>query len=682
MTQIASFDVFDTVLTRAVGSPSTVFLLLGKRLTNMSLIQCTPEAFARARIAAERRAYENASEADKVTLRQIYAELGTALRLTETQQDQLMHLEWALEAELIRPVPSARDRVQAARDRGQRVVFISDMYLPSEFIQKQLARQGLWMDGDNCYISCEHGKSKASGELFRALLHCEGVSSELVSHCGNNPKADVQAAKRVGLQAELFLEGNLNRYEQILESYAWATEGLSSAMAGASRLARLTIPASDPKQEALRDVSAGVVAPVLVGYTLWILQRAQQLGLKRLYFLSRDGQILLEIARRLANKLNVSCELCYLYGSRQSWNLPAITSIDEEQLSWSWDSTDFFSVQSWLSRVCIEPEEIKESLNSIGLTEKDWSRNLRRRERRALRAAVQEDGRLQQLILQRAAQKRQLMIEYLRQEGLLDSTDCGMVDIGWNGSMYYSLATVVAAAGGTPPVGLYFAMTGNKPLDTRFRIPETYFFNERLGVGFINVPGGKNLEILRETKYPWRGLVTILEIFCYADHGTVVGFAEEGGRVHPVLKEERNQPAIDWGLSTVRKTVYCFIENLLLDSSLVNPQADVRTALAEIIKSFWLNPSPNDAMAWGNVPVEDGLGEETYWNPLASSYRWTHVARAFRTGKIYKPHRHLWFEGAMALTSPVIRIALQAAIRFRRELSGMKRAIIGLLSGS
>ena len=103
-------------------------------------------------------------------------------------------------------------------------------------------------------------------ELFKELLRRQGVSSKAVSHCGNDYKSDVMAARRVGLTPQPFLEGNLNRFEKILASYSLATEGLSSVMAGASRLARLKISASFAEEEALRDVAAGVAAPILVGF--------------------------------------------------------------------------------------------------------------------------------------------------------------------------------------------------------------------------------------------------------------------------------------------------------------------------------------------------------------------------------------------------------------------------------
>ncbi|NJR75186.1 MAG: hypothetical protein HC773_19235 [Scytonema sp. CRU_2_7] len=118
MTKIASFDVFDTVLTRAFGSPQSGAILLGKKVQDLSLLQYTPEAFARARIDAQIRAFRNAGGIDsQLNLHQIYVELANALGLNEKQRDELMNLELELEAKLIHPVPLAKELVQAARDR-------------------------------------------------------------------------------------------------------------------------------------------------------------------------------------------------------------------------------------------------------------------------------------------------------------------------------------------------------------------------------------------------------------------------------------------------------------------------------------------------------------------------------------------------------------------------------------
>ncbi len=647
MQRIASFDVFDTVITRAVGTPAAVFLLLGRILKNMSLIGCTPEAFACIRIDAERRATKNAEDG-AVSLRQIYAEVQISLGLTEEDSLRLMNLECELEAKVIRAVPGAKDRIQNARNHGLRVLFLSDMYLSSSFIQKQLSHHGLWLDGDTCYVSCEYGKSKRSGKLFRELLRREGVAPDFIVHCGNHPDADVQIAKHIGLHVEPFLDGNPNRYEQILDSHIRATEGLSSAMAGASRLARLTVPVKSPKEEILRDVAAGVIAPLLVGYVLWILRRAQQLCLKRLCFVSRDGQILFGIARRLAKTLNVGCNLRYIYGSRQSWNLPAITRIDQEQLAWIWDLTGFPTVRNVLSRVCIKPEEIQESLNSLGITEKMWSAHLPGKEISAICDLLLKDGRLHELILQKASQKRAVILKYLNQEGLLDTVDWGMVDVGWLGSLQDSLERILTAEGKNLPYGFYFGLRKN-PLGNRLDRREAYFFDERLGLGYSEI-------------FPRYGLLKWMEAFCSADHGTVMDFEEKEKEVRPVLKENGNQPLREWGLSAIQKTVYCFAENLLLDSSLINVDADVRNATAEALKAFCLKPSFQEVKAFADFPVEIGLGKDSCMVRLAEGYRWSHIVKSFRAGKAMHDHPAIWCEGALLLTPPFVRLALKTAL--------------------
>src|ERR1051325_3279122 len=154
MVKTSWFDVFDTSLTRSVGSPAAVFLLLGKRVSALSLVSLTPEAFARARIAAEQQSYKNLGVA-KTTLASIYTELGAALRLTEEQSRRIMRAECDLEAELLRKVPPIQSRIEAARAREGKVTFVSDMYLPREFIQQQLSCHGSFRNGDVCCVSSD-----------------------------------------------------------------------------------------------------------------------------------------------------------------------------------------------------------------------------------------------------------------------------------------------------------------------------------------------------------------------------------------------------------------------------------------------------------------------------------------------------------------------------------------------
>jgi FMN phosphatase YigB (HAD superfamily) len=309
---LLSLDVFDTALIRVMGTPASLFLILGKRLLAAGVIRCSAEAFARARIEANRRARANAGRG--VGLADIYGELQYALDLTDAERDGIRAEELALEEELIRPVPGAAERLAHARASGLAVAFLSDMYLPSSFIRGQLERHGLWMDGDGCYVSCEAGCGKEDGRGYRLMAQAENVPLRRVIHRGNDPRADVTAAWAAGATAEPFLEGNLNRYEEALASHSYATEGLSSVMAGAARLARLAVPATTPREVALRDVAASVVGPTLASFILWLLLRARASGVRRLCFAGPDDGILMRMAESLNVKLDLDLEVRGLVG--------------------------------------------------------------------------------------------------------------------------------------------------------------------------------------------------------------------------------------------------------------------------------------------------------------------------------------------------------------------------------
>lgn len=654
MQRVASFDVFDTVLTRAVGSPESVFLLLGRRLIMSSQVTCSPEAFAIARVEAERRAYHNTGDA--CTLATIYDELASALQLSEPERQRLADEECATEAALIRVVPSVLARIQQARALGQRVVFVSDMYLPVAFMQQQLARHGLWQSGDRCYVSCEHKCSKRSGRLLSEMLLGEGVRPELVVHHGNSPEVDIRPATRLGLSTALLCEANPNRYERLLDAHAHSTEGLAAVLAGASRLARLSLDDLDAKAAALRDVAAGVTAPTLVAYTLWVLNRAQRLGLQRLYFLSRDGQVLLGIASRLAKSLGLTCELRYLFASRQAWNLAATTCGSDAELAWIWDSTDFLSVNSLLARVGLAAEQVVEPLRLAGFNRPDWSRALSPLERLALKQVL-NIRTVRGLIVQKAKNKRQVLLKYLRQEGVLDPSPWGIVDLGWYGSLQNSLTAVLAESSVAQPIGFYFALWKGDIVDTTAVQREAFYFDQRLGRGYLNaVPD----------------LIPLMEAFCVADHGTVIDFVEHEGFVEPELSTPVNEPVIRWGLPLMRHTIDAFVDNLLLDANFVNPRADLRGAITDVLRAFWLQPSTTEARTWADFPWEDGLGRETYHHPLAQSYRWVEVLNGFSKGRVEPHHRASWFAGSLILSPLIIRVVLRGFARLMRQVRALR----------
>jgi hypothetical protein len=403
----------------------------------------------------------------------------------------------------------------------------------------------------------------------------------------------------------------------------------------------------------------------LVGYTLWVLRRARELGIQRLYFVSRDGQILLRIAEKLAPRLGLSCRLSYLYGSRQAWHLSALTDIGPEQLAWITDATDFLSVKSLLARFGVKPAELREHLATVGLRERDWARNLDPAERRQA-GRMFELAPVRQLIKCRAAEHRSRLLGYLDQEGVLTASRYGVVDLGWHGRLQDSLSRVVTGAGGTTPHGFYFGLLRNTAAE-ELGPREAYFFDRERGTGFVGLG---------------RRLISLLEAFCSADHGLVTDYHVRAGTWGPVMRDTRTACLREWGVDTLQRTVLAFADHLKITGVHVDPWLDVRPALAEVLRAFWFTPAKRDARAWGSFPIEDDQGGSC-WAALAPRYRWRDLVPALRSGEFPSLGRGTWVKGCFVLTPAPLRLALRVAVRAgrlgRAVQAQLGRVVQGLL---
>ncbi|NJN20657.1 MAG: hypothetical protein HC812_04995 [Leptolyngbya sp. RL_3_1] len=196
--------------------------------------------------------------------------------------------------------------------------------------------------------------------------------------------------RRLGLTTTHVSEPILNRYErQTLQSHDDNRLGRSQ-MAAISRITRLSLPtvpspfpaqspatspAQSPASPALTELIASVVAPFLTSYVAWVLQDAQARGLKRLYFVARDGQILLKIAETLGQSM-ATPECHYLYGSRQAWFLPSVTAINRQALDWLVLPGHSQVLRHLLRRVGLDPEAIAPALEAHQFPPSSWDQSL------------------------------------------------------------------------------------------------------------------------------------------------------------------------------------------------------------------------------------------------------------------------------------------------------------------
>ena len=658
-----SFDIFDTVLTRAVSPPNTVFLLTAQRVRDLLPAHCTIDQFVFLREQADERAqYWHGN--DK-TIADIYRELQTSLHVPAHRAARIMHAEMAIEKEVLYAVPETRSRIQAIRERGRPIAFTSDMYLPSEHLKECLDEHGLWEPGDQLFVSCEHGMQKSGGYLFGPVTQSMGVPPENMVHIGNCAYADVKGARQANMTAVHFTAGNTNRYENILANHILQTGGLSGLMAGASRYARLHTPVETSHDKALRDVAAGVMAPILSGFILWLLHQVDKQGIKRLYFTSRDGHALLPIVQRLAQVLQVDCEFKYLHFSR------AVITAANPRLDALYRTLEYETAggEDILARFNLELSDLAEHLSTEDDLEQVISRPITDRGKQLIAEIVSKENGGGSLF-QTVEDRQRLLRDYLIQEGFHENGQFGFVDIGWKGTNHGLLNDLLLEEDiiDEPLPGFFFGLTTPQQLYASDRT--AYFFDEYRKTGFRGI-----LE-------PGSAIFTILETFCTANHGTVTDYQRTSTGVRPIFEPTWGNRMESWGLPVVRRTVDAFLDGLTRHEALLSARVDARAAFVDLLRAFWHEPTPEQAEAWGTFPRESGQGDEQDTEPLAEPYGWTALPHFALQGQ--RAHRDLrpqfsWPQGAFARSPARVRRAIQRTLRGRRFAKKVVRKITNLI---
>jgi hypothetical protein len=454
------------------------------------------------------------------------------------------------------------------------------------------------------------------------------------------------------------------RFESIFEAVG-DSGGLGEAFACASRSTRAQLSGITPDEAVVRDVGAGVLAPAMTGFCLWLLHRAEALGLRRLYFLSRDGHLVLEVARALAPRLGLNIDLRYLLCSRKAFVPACVTATTPEQLAMAFEDSPVFSVRVCFERLGIAPETVSDALSGGGFPEESWGRNLSSEARTQLQHVVVTAPAVSEAVIKNASSLRDVLWDFLVQEGLLDGTPFGLVDLGWKASTQRALVRLLAtqhgAAGGAPvrPHGLYFGLDCDGTVGPAGLDAEGYFADGQRQTGF------------------WRNdlpqLAAILEPMCTIGHGTVTGYQRKDGRVEAVLAPSASSVYEKWHFDVLRKTVRCFAQQIVPTTDMAREAGVLTQPVYDAVVTLWMHPDLQEAKVWGVLPLGDRLGAIDFSDQYAKRHGWPDVLRTLSDGVIREPEGSIWFAGSFVQDSALMRLVLRIARRVGGAWSGLLR---------
>ena len=304
--KVSSFDIFDTCLVRKCGTPENFFDIFSLRAFNGEV-----EEWARQEFVAARQIAQHSIQTYGTMLHDIWDNFQWQHPLLRPISE-LHQLEQDLEREMLVPVLAMRGKVDECRKRGDRIIFISDMYLSSAFLIDVMRQNGFFQDGDLLFVSCECKVEKRTGGLFKYIRDEENISYRKWCHYGDNKTGDYSMPRKLGIKATLVNHAYTPYQQQWIDNDYSLGFKYSSILAGIGRALHYST-----EWNTHTDFVLDIVAPFYCSLVYRMMKDAEERGIQRLYFCARDAYMMYLIAEKF-KPLFPTIESRFLYISKKS----------------------------------------------------------------------------------------------------------------------------------------------------------------------------------------------------------------------------------------------------------------------------------------------------------------------------------------------------------------------------
>lgn len=388
-------------------------------------------------------------------------------------------------------------------------------------------------------------------------------------------------------------------------------------------------------KEKLAQATAYVTAPVLFCYVDYVIVNAEKQGIKKIYFLARDGYILKAVADVMIKSRKLKIETCYLYVSRYALRNALYFKCDTVE---DFENAGFFgrcavqSAENTLKRAGLEEGQRVEVYRKIGF-DGDEKRIMDDAEYDDFCKLLKSDKELFSDIKNNSREKYENIIGYFEQSGLFENKRIALVDSGWLGSVQRTLTELIMDKTDIGRItGYYFGLYRKKSDSYRsflFDISDAYRY----------VPTFCN---------------NLFECFCSAPHGMTIGYNKTENGIQPVTPEVNGYIADAAAMQTdtaVRFTAYACESNINIS------EKQLKQLAAKLIKALMYKPDKEEAEIYGVFPFCDDATEISV-QPLACDCGKSidnilflnRVLRKRKGQSIYPDKGMFWLYGSIRLT--------------------------------
>jgi FMN phosphatase YigB (HAD superfamily) len=536
---VVGFDVFNTLMLRKVDGEwvkRAVAARLARDLRHLLHPSAVPSAEQVAQrrteleqdVASEAVARGDDNEVDyEELLRRWVGSYVPNVSDRPAQIERVRATELRIEATVLRAAPGVSALLEKLKGgMGKRLIWVSDMYHRADTLWGLLENVGLARYFDEGYCSIDLGRRKATRRLFPRVLEKEGLRPNQLLFVGDDALADFESPRQLGIPAIRLLD----------VSDGWRRRRLRVVQQAAERnpfwrqrLVDEVLEASPEHVERTPDVTyqTGLtLAPGLVAFMLDVIERSRALGIKRLFFLAREGLTLLRVYHQLARHGDFDDGLPqarYLFLSRASTILPSMRDLSWEEVHRFWRQYSRQSLRALVRNLSLPADEFLPLGAACGLVDPDLPIEDPTTDPSFLRFL--KSKAVHEAFVRHRDHTRNLLRRYLAYRGVFGEKAVGLIDIGWKGTMQDNVVRAFEGAKGFPEVhGFYLALTH----DGSPAVPRSHKY------GFLaDTRRGdiEETELFRNT--------AIFEMTTTANHGSAVCYEATGRstrRVLPVLR--------------------------------------------------------------------------------------------------------------------------------------------------
>jgi predicted HAD superfamily hydrolase len=295
-----------------------------------------------------------------------------------------------------------------------------------------------------------------------------------------------------------------------------------------------------------------------------------------------------------------------VYASRRALNLPAIVELDDNTLDFLVSGTSTLRVAQFLERIGFNPSQFTKTITEAGYSHmddlvingKDYA-NLRR-----LFTLLSGD------IREKAATERSNLFAYFDSIGLLEEKKIGVVDIGWHGTLQYSINKLLQIFGREPSIKGYY-------LGTFHKAKELHEAGQDMSAYLCEF--GQPEYFHKIIKY----CVEIFEFIHIAPHGSVINFDRVNGNIKPIFDHDDQESEKIAKAQTVQKGALDFIDDLVKIWKQFNFLRFSKKTAVKPLARILRNPTATEAILLGDLEHAEGFGNVYVKRYIAKPPKWS-----------------------------------------------------------